>query len=415
VPVFEWLESAAARDIGDNQATLREGVADQVAPLVDWWQGWTRMSGDAEGSPFAEFLDFWGRGGLCRVAAAVRGQAHRAVAVDATSIPDVRRWARILCPLFDTVIVKWKGTLHDGVVMCPLEVNYGGPGGHGYDITNEFIAEVDSDPPVPRWGMTVSSACLMPQELATFLAHEAIPLVQAGRLVVVPAPLVGCTQSKVGWTDDLFVDGLLGGAVSVVGSGEAEHDGPSSRRVFDLGSSVIPYIEGVTMTDLAQVLEDANDWLSPLRAVILKGVADKELRHERWERLTLLQDDISDACKELDDRYRKVVRDKPDADWRVGTVDSCVVATERPDAPQESQVRPDPITTVLQSIGTASRDPAPWIPYWLLKGVGGQLRWSGPLDNKPSEGAPREGPRLPISSWLHPGTAGFGIRPAIGI
>ena len=421
MPVFEWLESQAAEQIAlaSSISTLHDNVANQVAPLLSWWERWKAVDESEGKGPFAELLDFWGRGGLCRVAAAVRPEAHRAVAVDARSIDEIRRWARILCPLFDTVIIKWKGVLGDGVVMCPLQADYAGPGGHGYDVTNEAIYNMSNDPPTPLWGMTVSSASLVPQELARFLADEAMPLMRAGRLVLVPAPLVGCTQRAIGWTDDLFVTGLLGGAVSVIGAADAPaQDSSRPRRILDLSSTGLPYIEDVSLPDLARVLHEANDWLRPARAIILRAINSDDLRHERWGQITIMQNDINDACRELEERYRQLVRTESDDRWRVTTVATTVLATERPDAAQEQG---DPITDVLQAIGSRPADPTPWIPYWMLQGKGGYLRWTAPLDNRSIETkshrpeAPVRGPRLPISSWLHPGTPGWGIRPAVEI
>ena len=48
------------------------------------------------------------------------------------------------CPLFDTVVVKWKGELGAGLVMTPLHVQYGGEGafgGHGYNVTSTMLRE----------------------------------------------------------------------------------------------------------------------------------------------------------------------------------------------------------------------------------------------------------------------------------
>ena len=276
LPVFEWLASDAAQAIGiaSRQTTLHQSVATQVAPLASWWQEWTDLG---EGDPFAELLDFWGRGGICRVAAAIRPQAHRAVAVDARTLNEIRRWARILCPLFDTVVVKWKGPLvDDGIVICPHRTDYGGPGGHGYTfLSGEELINAN-------WCKSASTASLVGRDLASFLAGEAMPLIRAGRLIVVPAPLVGCTQSAIGWTDDLFVNGLLGGAVSVVGAvGAVPTADHQRRRVLDLSSTVLPYIENVALPDLARVLEEASQWIRPLRALILDGVGSADLRHER--------------------------------------------------------------------------------------------------------------------------------------
>ena len=155
------------------------------------------------------------------------------------------------CPLFDTVIVKWKGRLADyRMVICPLRVDYGGLGGHGYTmLTGEELIN-------PNWCQSANTASLVGQDLAAFLCRDAMPLIRDGRLVAVPAPLVGCTQSAIGWTDDLFVNGLLGGAVSVAGTGDAAlHGERGRRRILDLSTTVVPYIEDVAMSDLARALK----------------------------------------------------------------------------------------------------------------------------------------------------------------
>ena len=70
----------------------------------------------------------------------------------------------------------------------------------------------------------------------------------------------------------------------------------------------------------------------------------------------------------------------------------------------------DPITDVLQSVAAGSADPGPWVPYWMLKGSGGYLNWTCPLDNRTEQAntAERErfGGQPPFSSWLRPGTSG---------
>jgi hypothetical protein len=420
LPVLNWMDSEPAQGIGraTREATLPDNVAVQLAPLVSWWKWWTRV--ERGGGPLAELFDFWGRGGLCRVAAAVRGSPHRSVAVDARSVADIRRWARMLCPLFDTVIVKWKAPLGDGVVTCPLQVDYAGPGGHGYDITNEVIVSSDDpqslDQGTPEWAITVSSAALVGRDLASFLATEASALVEAGRLVVVPAALVGCTQSATGWTDSLFVDGLLGGAVSVIDMPSTRR-APESQRVLDLTSTAVPYIDNVSMADLARILQEADDWLGPLRAVMLNAIGSRDVSHERWERITILEDEINDACRELEARYDRVVAAEPQREWRVHQVDAVTAAVERPQDLHEPLSVIDPITETLSMLAApVVRDPAPWIPFWRLRGVGGHLRWSCPLDNRVRAADARQAqPQLAISSWLHPGTPGFGVRPAIMI
>jgi hypothetical protein len=135
-PTIEWFGSAEAVKIrrACMEGGLRKAVAQQSSNLVSWWKEWESDGG----GPTSELLDFWGRGGFSRVAAALRTKPHGAIAVDAHSIAEIRNWARVFCPLFDTVIIKWKGELASGLVITPVHGAYGdGPddfGGHGYSV-----------------------------------------------------------------------------------------------------------------------------------------------------------------------------------------------------------------------------------------------------------------------------------------
>lgn len=119
-PTVDWFHSPDALKIQRDatQRGLRTAISEQLVPLVSWWQEWQGKSDDP--SPCSELFDFWGRGGFSRVAAAIRARPHAAIAVDARTVDDIRRWARVLCPLFDTVVVKWKGELGSGMVITPM-------------------------------------------------------------------------------------------------------------------------------------------------------------------------------------------------------------------------------------------------------------------------------------------------------
>jgi hypothetical protein len=110
----------------------------------------------------------------------------------------------------------------------------------------------------------------LPPELAVFLSREALQLIRTGRLIVLSAPLVGCTQSAVGWTDDLFANSVLGGAVSVTASGPTDNRAEDAAgRVLDISSIALPFIDTVALPDLARVWDETGEWLDPLRNRIL--------------------------------------------------------------------------------------------------------------------------------------------------
>lgn len=400
LPLFDWYTSTQARAIESTAkvTSLRHAVATELHPLVSWWAEWTR---DGE-CPHSELFDFWGRGGFSRVAAAIRARPNAAIAVDARSIDEIRLWARAFCPLFDTVLVKWKGEIAEGMVTVPIDRGWGGEeafGGHGYTVTSSLAKS-----PVGRdWAVALGWANPLPSELSTFLATEALKLVSTGRLLVIPAPLVGCTQTAVGWTDHLLVEIFLGGVVNVIGKQQSA-ESASGRRVLDLSRLSIPYIDDVPLVELADVLEEMSDWLHPLRSLLFRSMLNDDLRHERWDAIRALESDFADACNNLRERLARVARPRH---WTVMEAPGSVSAATR----GGEVVAHEPVTDLLRAIAPVGQELAPWIPYWRLRTAGGRLDWTCPLDNpsKPSEtpSVPRE-----LQTWIWPGTRGWGFASA---
>lgn len=391
LPSKLWLASADAEEIGKAAARrgLAEAVASQVAPLVGWWREW---NGGEEG-PESELMDYWGRGGFARVAAAVRARPHQAIAVDAVSTDDIRRWARILCPLFETVIVKWKGELGSGFVFVPVHESWGGPGsfgGHGYSLLLGSKMRED-------WYVAASQGTPLPRSVTRLLATEALELVESGRLVVVPAQLVGCTQSSIGWTDHLLLDGLLGGVVNTIQT-DASSSTDRGQRVLDLSKHSVPFMADISLRDLARVLDETEEWVGALRSLLLRSLLSDDLRRENWASIAAIENDMKAACRELREGFERVGRS---GGWTVADTDGAIAAGSSPDHPQTG----DPVTGLLRTLVADRPSLGPWIPYFRLGARGGHLDWSSPTD-LPSPRAAAE----PGGSWLCPGTAGAGVR-----
>jgi len=410
--VTEWLDSKAAEDIrkivGSEPEGLRHIIADQMRPLVEWFREFPPREG--AGHAYSELCDIWGRGGLSRIVAAVRADPLNSISVDATCVADINLWARVFCPLYDTVIVNWKGSLNAGLAIVPMPDNLGPPGefgGQGYIRTSDAL-----DGKI-GWHAAIGWGNFLPSEVSEFLATEALPLVQSGRLVLLPASLVGCTQSAVGWTDNLFVDQLLGGVVKIAGARPDDGDGTSRDaefRLLDLGTVTVPFIDSVPLGDLDRVLDDTAEWLSPLRRLLQGAIGSSHLRHERWDSLRLYFTEIRDAFRQLEERWRSLTASRHnEAQWRVADVTGAFSAATRRDETPGS----DSITDLLRSIAGSNPDLGPWIPFWRLREAGGQINWTRRLDNRstpPDEMACLHGLSNPVSQgWLFPGDGGPGI------
>lgn len=396
MPFIEWYDTSEGKSV--IQSTLNEGlrqtVAKQIAPLVSWWEKFNKWG-------TGELLDMWGRGGFARIAAAVGSSPHNAVAIDARSVEEIAHWARVFCPLFETVIIKWKGVLESGRAVVPLPLELGSPGNfgaQGYVRTRSLTDD--------GWNVGVGWANLMPRDVGAFIFGEAFPLFKSGRLVVLPASLVGCTQSAVGWTDIFLTEKLLHGIINVVGLNGQVEAKPEKGRIVDLAQITIPFIEGISMEDLSKVLEDVTEFLAPFQGLIGRMICENDLRIERWDKIRALENDVRQASRKLNEKFNSLTQKKSGEKWRIkeqlNSISVGSTGTEHPGS--------DPVTNLLVSLTSIHPDLDPWVPYWRLQSCGGILDWTHSFNNKsqpPDISAQMEGfNRQDHQTWLYPGDGG---------
>jgi len=410
--VTEWLESGPATTIRETVSVEREGlrrvIAAQMQPLLEWFREFPPRTG--VGHAYSELFDVWGRGGFSRIVAAVRADPLNCISVDASTVSEIRRWARVFCPLYDTVIVNWKGHLDAGLAIVPMPDNLGPPGafgGQGYARTSDTLSGKKG------WHVAVGWGNFLPAEISEFLATEALPLLRSGRLVLLPSPLVGCTQNAVGWSDNLLVDGLFGGVVKSASMSNEPGDRTSienGSQTLNLGAVSIPFIDNIDLSELDRVLDDTLEWISPLRKLLHGSLGGPQLRNESWSGLQSSLKDIRDSIRELKERYKLLVTSlKESAGWRVsGATGAFSAAMRLEDTPGF-----DSVTSLLRSITGNQPDLGPWIPFWRMQEAGGAINWTTPLNNRsqpPSENALRSGDFSEVSqAWLVPGDGGPGI------
>jgi hypothetical protein len=180
---------------------------------------------------------------------------------------------------------------------------------------------------------------------------------------------------------------------------------------LDITRVQLPYIDGVALGDLANVLDETENWVGSFRSLLLKMMSRDDLSHERWERVASFEYDIVEACRELREHFESIA--KPHDSWKVREGAGDIAAGERGDIP----LAREPVTGLLQAVASTGRDLAPWIPYLRLQDYGGALNWTCPLDNPSTPPDPisaaRSGPD--VQSWLYPGTGGWGIPTAFAV
>jgi hypothetical protein len=380
-----WLSSGDAETIRrtGRESGIREAMKPTIQHLFELWDDIP-----SNYNCHAAVYDYWGRGSFLRLCVAIQGKPTDCFTLDASSVDDIRLAAEMLCPMFEVVMVKWKGKL------LPAQKGISG----GYVRTDMKQDWLYGSGLVHCKDGFVGYTNDLPDDVITFIRQDARKLVESGRLFVVPAQLIGCAQKFVGASDATFALQLLQG--SFLGVGE-DVDGVSEsveRTLVRLHKMKLPYYRDLNLSDLSDILDDvggqARYFHSRIREMISAGDFEKA-RYDAMKEDAIARK-IDDAIMELREIYQSVdksVSNKLDT-----------LSIEQMVAPRGPGVSGTNVTHMLSSILPVGSDLKAWVPFSRIAGAGGCFSWgSAPIRNAIP---------APVNtidfSWLAPPTMGAG-------
>ena len=167
--------------------------------------------------------------------------------------------------------------------------------------------------------------------------------------------------------------------------------------------SSIPFINNISLSDLAKILDETEEWVIPLRNLLLNSICSEKIRKGEIAQIAILENDIRDAFRILKEKFNLIGKSK----WKVGELQGTFSSTERSNEMPGSE----PVTDLLRSVASQTAKHSSWIPYWRLSEMGGHLQWACPLDNRSKQQPPPKRIEV-IHSWLYPGTGGPGMASA---
>ena len=367
-------ESDPAKVAGTGKCrSLPEANASVARPLLSLWDDMR----DARLESIAGAYDFWGRGNFERVLLNTRQFPNSFnVTLEVRSLDDVKRALRIWGLYADFLLLLWKGPTDNGIALIPFPEDYEDPGGWGYTIAAGDVLEAKGS--TKTWHPAMGYISIFPEDVAVFLATEARPFIESGRLVVVPAVGAGCINPGHGPFEQLLA--------------EAANAIPSVRWKGVEGTlfGYVPHSPDAPFELLAELAEAESVRLRKLRLLLLqrsrqlkpKGAANLEAKTLALE--------IDDALRDLEDRNNAFARKKglekakeplvgATARFRSSGKKLADVTTDSPFAP----------LLVLQSLGYGWRVDGPEIPRF------------------PARFEPQEGDA--IGAWLAPPSPGWDI------
>jgi tetratricopeptide (TPR) repeat protein len=281
------LDAVEIRDVHDSADTNR--AACRV--LLDWWDEGFECIG--------EIYDFWGRGNFSRLLSNARDQTGSFnLTIEVRSLEDVKRAVRLWALYTDFLILIWKGpTEHLGMSMVPLSATYGETdgeiGGHGYIVAAG--SEISGKRSDKRFYPAMCFASTnLPDPVIHFLATEAKPLFELGKLVVVPAAAIGCLHPGHGPFEQLIADAA--GAI------------PSLRATGQIQNpiSLIPYSPDAPFDVIAELVEKESSALRRLRRTLRERSQQQPAMNglAQSSAIRLMESEIADALAEIQSRMK---------------------------------------------------------------------------------------------------------------
>jgi tetratricopeptide (TPR) repeat protein len=367
---LEWAQT-------QNAKTIQEAHINVYSKLLEWMDVWPKAR--------CELLDFWGRGNFIRFLlnhqAIKQGQLEEeafTLCVEVFTVDQARMACRILYPIVDCLVLIWKGPMEEGFAIVPQQGDYAGPGGWGYLTAAGSIIKSEKEG-LGTWYPAMGWSRLLPKDIVDFVFVEARPLVERGRLILIPASLIGCEFQGHGYFEKLFINDLLNANPCMVEV--------SGAQAYISGFQVVvPYFPQIPIADLAKLVDDHQDILLETRIACLEWGSEirKECGelsdHKRQIIITRIKSAISRIKSTLHEISGKMPTKKP-FDLADEQVNSLGIFAPTPNPP--------PLTEGSVSSGLYSaiqKDALPWYPLWQLQSnIGGHWKLAGPKLPSPKQ------------------------------
>jgi hypothetical protein len=218
----------------------------------------------------------------------------------------------------------------------------------------------------------------IPDTVVAFLATEARPFIESGRLIVVPAPAAGCINPGHGPFEQLLA--------------EAANAIPSLRWKAFQGTPIglVPHSPDAPLALLAELAESEESRLRKLRILLLQKSRQLAPNAAIEIEAKMLALEIDDVLRDLTDRTRAF------------TAKNGLKSAEEPLSGATAQFKDDskPLSALIPE--------SPFAPLLIVKNLGYGWRVdSGEIAMPPKRFEPHAGDI--VGTWLSPPTPGWTI------
>jgi hypothetical protein len=288
----EGSDSAEVTNVGkwDSLAAANAAV---IHPLLGWWDDVLETGPEYVAAAY----EFWGRGNFASILRNTRDFPNSFnVTLEVRSLDDVKRAIRLWGLYADFLILLWKGPTESAWQKMVFPLDFVAPGGAGYMI---FLGTtLKREGSKREWAMGMGHGSNLPWDVAAFLATEARPFVQSGRLVVVPAVGAGCINPGHGPFEQLLA--------------ESANSIPSIRWKGIAGTPIglIPYSPDAPLALLSELAFAESDHLRKLRLLLLRRSMLLSPHGDLDLETKMLSLEIEDALRDMGEKNVGALRKK---------------------------------------------------------------------------------------------------------
>jgi len=351
----------------DGATSLEEAHQWVLGILIDWWDGIGEKF-----SPCGVY-GMWGEANYGRMLLNHRAFAKKSfhLCVEISSVREARLACRMLSPICDCLTLLWKGLFKPNPIIVPVPFEFEEPI-RGWKprppkYWDEGARMYGSVMP-PLGGFT------LPYPIVKFYMEEARDLVAAGRLVLVPGPMVGCLGLGHDDTERMFCD-VAAADVVIRRTGR-----PRERHPLEM---VVPWFPSIPMRDLAKLCEDHSECLAELRRKCLEWSSNVVSNQSLL--LTRIKAEIGLLSRDIERAFKRVGGAASSGSQlemqRVKGVGGQAKRADIGVSPLRCEANNRIAAFVDESFSVH-----PWFPYWSFEQRGFQWQLGAPLDVPKSAG-----------------------------
>ncbi len=269
---------------------LQEANKWVLGPMLDWMEFGAKTPMAINCSSIGLVYDLWGQLNFSRLILNNRNFTDAFhLSIEISNVAEAKLACRNFLPITDCLTLIWKGNFDIGTGAIPRFLNDGVP-------DKNWKPNYNIEGLVPLT-MAPMACYTLPFDILKFYIGEARPFVESGKLILVPGPMVGCTNTEHGILEELYCKAINGYSIQSLSKSEKK-----SRSI----PLVYPSFPSLELDTLSQIIKDEEDGLKALRQILLNWSLDIEQNGVSDLKLRLFKEEFREILEPVNKQFKKI-------------------------------------------------------------------------------------------------------------